>query len=243
LHFIAGTFSIRQDMERLKAEAAKLPNLMLVVIDTFAAYFDGDDENSNAQALDFARVIRKLSAIPSKPAVIMPAHPVKNASKANLTPKGGSSLLNEVDGNLTIWNVESLLTMHWQGKHRGADFEPMRMELHKYECARICDRNGVIMPTILARPLLAIRAEELARESLSREDRLLINIGAHPDHSMTARCDDIGIPSKSTLDRMLKRLEQQKLIKRFRTNWELTGDGKKAVNMINGGDGFAEEIE
>lgn len=48
LHFIPGTFSIRADMARLKEEAAKLPNLILAVVDTFAAYFDGDDENSNA---------------------------------------------------------------------------------------------------------------------------------------------------------------------------------------------------
>jgi hypothetical protein len=104
LHFIAGTFSIRQDMDRLREEAARLPDLKLVVIDTFAAYFDGDDENSNAQALDFARLVRRIAAFPAKPAVIMPAHPVKNARRDNLSPKGGSSLLNEVDGNLTLWN-------------------------------------------------------------------------------------------------------------------------------------------
>ena len=99
VHFVAGTFSIRNDLERLKAESDNMPNLVLVVVDTFAAYFDSDDENSNAQALDFTRVIRRVAAFDAKPAVIMPAHPVKNATRGNLTPKGGSSLLNEVDGN------------------------------------------------------------------------------------------------------------------------------------------------
>ena len=54
LHFIAGTFSIRESLQVLAAEAAKLPDLMMIVVDTFAAYFDGDNENDNAQALDFA---------------------------------------------------------------------------------------------------------------------------------------------------------------------------------------------
>lgn len=243
LHFVAGTFSIRKDMERLKAEADKLPDLTLIVIDTFAAYFDGDDENNNAQALDFARVVRRLTTLSSKPAVIMPAHPVKNATRSNLTPKGGSSLLNEVDGNLTLWNDEGLLTLHWQGKHRGPDFDPVKMELQKYECAKLHDRNGRMMPTILAKPLLELRAIQIAQETLSREDQLLLSIEKDEAMSMAGRCDATGIPGKGALGRALRRLEDQKLIRRFRTNWELTDGGKKAVAMIRGGANFAGDVE
>lgn len=248
LHFIAGTFSIRADMERLHAEAAKLPNLVLVVIDTFAAYFDGEDENSNAQALDFARVARSLTVVEGKPAVIMPAHPIKNAQKGNLTPKGGSSLLNEVDGNLTLWNNENTIEMHWHGKHRGADFEPLRMELQKFECDRLKDRKGRIMPTILAKPLSNLRALQIAQDTLSREDHLLLNIDSNPALSLRDRCvalrmiNDKGEANVGGIQRLLKRLTEQKLIKKFRTNWELTDPGKKAVAMIENGSPFAEEI-
>ncbi|MFQ8433495.1 AAA family ATPase [Amaricoccus sp. W119] len=246
LHFIAGTFSIRKDMEQLRAVAAALPDLTMVVVDTFAAYFDGDDENSNAQALDFARVVRKLSELPSKPAVVMPAHPVKNATKQNLTPKGGSSLLNEVDGNLTLWNEESIVTFHWQGKHRGPEFEPVRLELQRYECAAIHDKNGRVMPTIMAKPLMELRAQQIIRDTLSREDRLLLNIAKHPAQSVSDRCVEIGLigaggAMKASMNRLLNRLVRQKMIKRFRTNWELTADGKKAVEMIQSGQGFAED--
>ena len=242
LHFIAGTFSIRQDMEKLREEAAKLPNLKLIVIDTFAAYFDGDDENSNAQALDFARLVRKIAAFDAKPAVIMPAHPVKNARRDNLSPKGGSSLLNEVDGNLTLWNESGILSLHWQGKFRGAEFEALSMELQRYESSLICDNQGRIMPTILAKPLLQTRAVQLARENLTLEDRLLLNVRDYPAISLEQRGTDCGRVNKQKVARVLLKMAEQKLVRKFRTNWELTKDGERAIEIIENGGGFAPEI-
>jgi hypothetical protein len=242
VHFIAGTFSIRADFDRIAAEAAKLPNLVLIVIDTFAAYFDGDDENSNAQALDFARVARKLTALPAKPAVVMPAHPVKNAAKGNLSPKGGSSLVNEVDGNLTLWNEGGVITMHWQVKFRGPDFEPLVFELQRHESALICDAAGRIMPTILAKPMLLTRAMQMAQESLSVEDRLLLNIQDAPALSLAERAAACGLSHKQKVARILEKLAGQKLIRKFRTNWELTKDGERAVEIITSGGKFAPEI-
>lgn len=243
LHFIPGTFSIRQDMEKLREEAGKLPDLKLVVIDTFAAYFDGDDENSNAQALDFARLVRRIAAFPSKPAVIMPAHPVKNARRDNLSPKGGSSLLNEVDGNLTLWNDGGILSMHWQGKFRGAEFEPLSMELQRYETSKICDNQGRIMPTILAKPILMTRAVQLARENLKLEDKLLISIRDYPAISLEQRGTDAGGVHKQKVARVLQKMAEQKLVRKFRTNWELTKEGERALEIIENGDGFVPEID
>lgn len=243
LHFIAGTFSIRQDMEKLRAEAAKLPDLKLAVIDTFAAYFDGDDENSNAQALDFARLVRKIAAFPSKPAVIMPAHPVKNATRGNLTPKGGSSLLNEVDGNLTLWNEGGILSLHWQGKFRGAEFEPLSMELQRYETSLICDNQGRIMPTILAKPILVTRAIQIARDNLKLEDKLLMSIRDYPAMSNEQRGADAGGVHREKVRRALIKMAEQKLVRKFRTNWELTKDGERALEIVEKGAGFAPEID
>ena len=243
LHFIAGTFSIRADLDKLREEAARLPDLKLVVIDTFAAYFDGDDENSNAQALDFARLVRKIAAFPSKPAVIMPAHPVKNATRSNLTPKGGSSLLNEVDGNLTLWNDGGILSMHWQGKFRGAEFEPLSMELQRYESDLICDNQGRLIPTILAKPILVTRAIQIARDNLRLEDKLLFSIRDYPAISLEQRGTDAGGVHKQKVARVLQKMAEQKLVRKFRTNWELTKEGERALEIIENGDGFAPEID
>jgi len=242
LHFISGTFNIREDMERLKSEAAKLPNLILIVVDTFAAYFDGEDENSNAQALDFARVVRSLTMIESKPAVIMPAHPVKNATRQNLAPKGGSSLVNEVDGNLTLWNSDGLITMHWQVKHRGPEFEPLMLELKRYECEQIRDRKGRIMPTVLAQPVLTMRATQIARETMTLEDRILLAINDDPGASKATRAAALEVPA-SRYQRVIQKLAQQKLIRKFRNKWELTKDGQRAVDEISSGETQPPDLE
>lgn len=243
MHFIAGTFSIRADMQKLEDVASKLPNLVLIVIDTFAAYFDGDDENSNAQALDFARVARKLTAFPSKPAVVMPAHPVKNATKGNLAPKGGSSLVNEVDGNLTLWNEGGVVTLHWQVKFRGPEFSPLNFELVRHESDRIKDAKGRHMPTILARPVLTLRAIEMAKTNLSLEDKLLLNINDDGALTLQERAAAIGAPHKMKVKRMVEKLKQQRLVRSFRTNLELTKDGERAVEEITSGGKFAAEID
>ncbi|WP_323008958.1 AAA family ATPase [Paracoccus sp. (in: a-proteobacteria)] len=235
LHFIPGTFSIRADIERLRTEAEKLPNLVLVVIDTFAAYFDGEDENSNTQALDFARVVRQITQFTGKPAVIMPAHPVKNATRDNLSPKGGSSLLNEVDGNLTLWNDGGILSLHWQGKFRGADFDALRFELEKRESDLLKDSKGRRMPTILAKPLIEMRAVQIARELLSDEDALLLSLEANPEYSLRGHMDQVGFTSTGKMSRLIDRLAKQKLIKKFRNRWELTTQGERAVEELGRG--------
>ena len=242
VHFIAGTFSIRNDLDKIADAAAKLPNLVMIVIDTFAAYFDGDDENSNAQALDFARIARQLTELPSKPAVVMPAHPVKNATRANLAPKGGSSLVNEVDGNLTLWNDGGIISLHWQVKFRGPEFDPLTFELQRFTSDRIRDAKGRQMPTVLAKPMLTMRRMDVATENMSIEDRLLISIEAHPELSQRDRASDVGVPNHSKVQRLIEKLVKQKLVRYFRTNLELTKEGERAVEIIKSGGTFATEI-
>jgi RecA-family ATPase len=58
----------------------------LVIIDTFAAFFDGNDTNDATQGGEFMRRIRPLTKIGGLPSVVVAAHPVKNASEDNLLP-------------------------------------------------------------------------------------------------------------------------------------------------------------
>jgi hypothetical protein len=241
LHFIPGTFSIRQDMQLILAAVEALPNVTLVVVDTLAAYFDGDDANSNAQMLDFARILRRITTAKSKPAVIVPAHPVKNAAKNNLTPMGGSALLNEVDGNLCLWKRDAAVEMHWQGKHRGAEFEPLMFEVKGVESDRVRDSKGRIMPTVMAIPLMEVRALEIATMAVSMEDRLLLNIEQYDAQSIRQRCVEIGLvnakgkANHTGLTRMLEKLRDEKLVNRLRSNWRLTTKGEEAVQIIKDG--------
>ena len=89
IHFIDGVINIEDSFGRIRREAESIPDLAFVIVDTAAAYFPGDDSNSNTQQGEFARLLRKLTIdLPTKPAVLVCCHPVKNAAKDNLAPDG-----------------------------------------------------------------------------------------------------------------------------------------------------------
>ena len=102
VHFIPGVFKISALKEAIATEVEKLGGVALVVIDTTAAYFEGDEENDNVQAGNYARMQRSLvDTLPGGPTILALCHPVKNAGEDNILPRGGGAYLNEVDGNLT----------------------------------------------------------------------------------------------------------------------------------------------
>ena len=102
VHFIPGVFKISEMRDRIRAEIKQIGPVSLIIVDTAAAYFEGDDENYNTQFGDHARrTLRPLTTMPGEPCVIVACHPVKNASDDNLIPRGGGAFLNEMDGNLT----------------------------------------------------------------------------------------------------------------------------------------------
>ena len=92
-----------------------------MVIDTSAAYFLGDDENSNAQLAAHARMLRSFVNLPGGPTILVTCHPVKNFDMNNLLPRGGGAFLNEVDGNLVCLKEPDshAVTLDTHGKFRG----------------------------------------------------------------------------------------------------------------------------
>jgi AAA domain len=126
----------------------------LVIVDTLQAAFDGSDFNQNKEVLDFTKRQRKLTRLPGGPVVVIAAHPIKNADKANLVPYGGGSILNEGDGNLTIWREDDdAIEVHWRGKWRGVNFDPKAFELEITTAPAIVDTKGRPVPTPVLRPL------------------------------------------------------------------------------------------
>ncbi|MGB4843853.1 MAG: AAA family ATPase, partial [Ferruginibacter sp.] len=122
-----GNFRLKDSMAALKADAENIPDLRLIIVDTLQAFFPGDNDNDNMQMLEAARQFRPLNSLPGNPTVIVLCHPSgKRPDKSNLVPRGGGAFLNEVDGNFSVWrDADGAITLHTQGKHRGAWFDPM----------------------------------------------------------------------------------------------------------------------
>lgn len=237
-YFIDGVIDIEKSLPRIQAEAAKIPNLQLVIVDTAAAYFRGDDGNSNVQQGAFARVLRQLTFLPTRPTVLVPCHPTKNASRDNLLPVGGGAFLNEVDGNLTLWaDGEGTATMHWQGKFRGPEFEPMSWKLETKSAPMVRDSKGREMPSVVASPVGEIEHEATIAQTETDENRLMYALSVMPRASVGALAKHLGwvaengTPHKGKTHRMCRRLAEQKLVAIKRGKYVLTAEGKREIGV------------
>lgn len=238
ISFIAGTFSIEAMFAECQAKAATFPGgrIDLVIVDTSAAYFSGDDEVDNTQMGGHARALRKLTTLPGGPCVLVLCHPVKHAAEqAHLLPRGGGAFIAELDGNLTLWKIDDSLIELSHNKMRGPGFEPMTFRLEKVLCDALIDAKGRHIPSVRAVPVSDLDQEGITRSTRTDEDTLLAAMLEQPGRSiaqLAATCGwtlGNGEPHKSKTQRRLIGLEKAGLAKKVRGIWELTDAGKKAA--------------
>jgi hypothetical protein len=234
--FIEGSFKISQMGDKLKEEAARHGGEFgLVIIDTGPVFYEGDDENNRTQQARHAAMLRELiDIIPGKPAVIANVHPVKNATADNLLPAGGGSFLNQVDGNLTAAKTDNTTELHWQGKYRGVEFAPMHFMLRTVTHERLKDSRDRLMPTVVCDWISDGAKEEIAKQRVSDEDRLLALISADPRATLATLALKMGWklfsgePNKMKASRAIKAMK--KLVTETRTgNYRLTDEGKSVL--------------
>jgi AAA domain len=240
VHFIAGTFKFSEMFERIRTEIKRVGDVTLLMIDTSASYFEGDNENDNKQALDHAQRSRAFAQMPGGPCVITACHPVKNAADDNLIPRGGGSFLNEIDGNLTARAVSSGAEVHWQGKFRGPDFAPLNFQLRIVTHERLKDSKGNLIPTVVASPLSEQDRADLANVARSREDEMLVAL-LDPANCKASQRDLArrlgwetrdGSPYQVLVSRVLKNLKNERLVAVVRGETTLTKEGKKAAERL-----------
>ena len=216
------------------AEAAAQAPLRLVLIDTLAAFFDGDNINDNVQGGGFMRRLRPITRLPGRPAVVVAAHPVKNAPQDNLLPYGGGAILNEVDGNLTLWRRSEgpagIVELHWQGKLRGLEFNPIPFRFEITSSPEVTDSKGreVALPTMLPVVINAADLEAQERAEVDISVALIKAMLANPKASQREWGDAIG-RAKSNVNSKLQRLKADKLVEVVVGQWNVTPKGEKWV--------------
>jgi hypothetical protein len=204
--------------------------LRLVLVDTFAAFFDGDNANDSVQGGQFMRRLRPLTQLPGKPAVLVAAHPVKNAGKDQLVPYGSGAILNEVDGNLTLWRTPetSHVMLHWQGKLRGLEFEPVPYHFMKTSCPQVTDSYDREIELPLLMPSTAEAVEDREAEDTNLDRMLLKTIRDNPTGTQRDWAKAIG-KSLGALNRRLQRLKEAKLLEGLLGKWTITPKGQQAI--------------
>ncbi|MDA9504188.1 hypothetical protein XI09_05310 [Bradyrhizobium sp. CCBAU 11386] len=233
VHFINGVVKISENVANIEAEvAAKKLQPTLVIVDTVAAYFEGDDDNDNVQMGNYARLLRSMTNLPSGPCVLALAHPTKRAADDDLIPKGGGAFLNEVDGNVALRRNGQVIAFEALGKFRGPSFEPVHFELVTVQHPKLRDTKGRAIPTVVARPVSDFGIVERERANERDEDALLKAIDQHPRKSRRDVGKLLGM-SDSRVYRLAQKLEQQKLIRPERSGWTLTGAGERELNAMD----------
>jgi hypothetical protein len=138
--------------------------------------------------------------------------------------------LNEVDGNLTLWKKPEtgLVSLHWQGKLRGLEFQPVPFRFEITGSPDILDANGrqVELPTL--RPSSEQAAEDRQQAEVNTDRALLMAMIADPNGTQRDYADKTAIP-KTTIRRKLERMEKAKLVERALDRWTITAKGRKAV--------------
>ena len=240
VHFVAGVTRLSDVVQAITAEVDALGrDLALVVVDTSAATFEGDDENSNVHAIEHAKRMRSLTTLRGGPTVLVLCHPTKRARDDDLIPRGGGAFLAEIDGNLCARKDGATVELHWTGKFRGMDFAPIGFELRTVTAARLRDRKGRQMPTVVADVLTAARAATLASTDRSDEDAVLRAIEAHPGASSGDLAKALGWmmrdgnPYSVKVRRAIEKLGIAGLVVRHRGSYMLTAKGQKELNRLD----------
>jgi hypothetical protein len=157
----------------------------LVIIDTFAAFFDGSDTNDATQSGEFMRRLRPLTKIGGLPTVAVAAHPIKNAPEDNLLPYGSGAILNEVDGNLTLWKQPTPDSSTCIGKasyggltsnqSRSASRKPAARTYWTSKdgnsCCQRCGQSAAKQPNSATRPKPTLTSHYFGRWSQHRKGR------------------------------------------------------------------------
>jgi hypothetical protein len=243
-YFIDGVIDIRAEMPRIEAEAATIPNLSMVIIDTDQAYFLGDEGNSNEQRKWFAKTLRQLLKLPGNPTALVNCHPVKNATQDNLVPLGGSSFLNEVDGNIQCWAEDRTTTIKPHAtKWRGTAFESMAFDLKTVTSDRLKDTKGRHISSVMA---VEISDEGAARRGavLEEDDKSVLRMYYRDKNASLASIAKAlgwlwpnGAPARNKVQRTVDRLKKSKMLYNYHgEKCRITKKGAKHIGEKWGGE-------
>lgn len=234
-HFVEGVFSISEFGDRIEEDVTRLGGVAAIFVDTTAAYFPGTDENSNVEMGNYARLLRSLTRMDCRPAVIAASHPVKNASSDALLPRGGGAFLNEVDGNLSLAKKgERTSELHWQGKFRGPDFRAIVFDLPELKVPTLVDSRGRQIPTVRARVVAEDEVAQRAASSNRDDELMLLAVRADGSRSLRDLAEFLGWmkdgePDKRRAQSSTERLKRAGVIIYEVGTWRLTARGQTAA--------------
>jgi hypothetical protein len=256
---IEGFLSLSDEDARkqLDAELQAQGPFSLIAIDSSMAYFEGDEQNSSVQMYNHAQQFRRLAQTGNRPTVIATCNPVKNAADDNLLPMGGSTFLNETDGNITarMLSREPLMSeVHWQGKFRGPEWAPMHFLLETGTSPRLVDTKGQPIKTVTAKPATMQETDQAEEKSAQLQMALLQAMHDNPGESLSVLARAAGLmargdggaeyPNKQQAGRIANDMVERGYVRKIgigqKARYGLTTAGRKAAGIVKAGKSEAD---
>jgi hypothetical protein len=244
ISFIPGIFDIAGVMDTIRADCEINGEVAMIVVDTSAAYFLGNEELSNTQMGAYARTLRLLTTLPGGPCVLVLCHPIKHVTEpSQLLPRGGGAYLAEMDGNLTLWRLSDDVVELHHTKIRGPGFQGLSFQLETITSTKLMDKSGRPFSTVRATFISQTEEDKRLNQAEHDEDRVLAAMLAKPhEHggSFAAWAQDLGWvnaqgePYKKKVERIITKLSaaKPKLTSKSRDKWALTEQGKEAARKV-----------
>ena len=243
--FMPFTLPLSEDKirKRIDAEAAEHGPFSLLIVDTSAAYYSGDDENDNVALGNHARMLRSFVDLPGGPTILVTCHPTKNPDMNNLLPRGGGAFLAEVDGNLVCIKERGSMVaeISTHGKFRGPEFAPFSFKLVSATSDRLKDTKGRSIWTVYAEAISSEEQEEIERQGRSQQNELLKAMLDGPGRSLVELAEYLlwnaqkGQPNKVKAQRMMDKLAKDKLVEKRRDgHYVLTTKGEAEAKDVPG---------
>jgi hypothetical protein len=244
IYFLPGVFDIEQMWPTIEADGKVVGEFSLIIVDTSAAYFLGNEELSNTQMGAYARMLRRLTTLPGQPCVLVLCHPIKYVTDpSQLLPRGGGAYLAEMDGNLTLARTtDDIVELHYN-KIRGPGFQAMSFKLEPIKSPALVDQKGRQITTVRAVPISQREEEQHTDKAEEDEDRVLaamLNMPADHGGSFASWATNLGWQSTETGEALKKKVERlvndlekkkPKLTVKIRNKWNLTEEGKDAARQ------------
>jgi hypothetical protein len=240
LRFIDRTFNMPDTADMMREEVRAIGGADLIFVDTspaFQAASGAIEENSNTEQLRWAMLLRQMTKLEGAPAVVALCHPPKRPmSIEECSPRGGGSFLAEVDGNYVSWQKaddgeRQFFDFSWTGKFRGG-FDPISYVVEIATCAALIDPAGKPIKTAWAHRADDAVVDRATAEQSSAEDDALKAMKDYPGKSLAEWATLLGW-QKYQMQRVVKRLAADNLVRRFRGHYRLTNTGKEEAKRAS----------
>jgi AAA domain len=245
LRFVADAFDLGKGFDHIAAEVEKMDGADLIFVDTSPAFQSasgGKEENNNNEQIAWARHLRELTRLKSRPAVVALCHPPKYPNSiTDCVPRGGGAFLAEVDGNYVSWPESGdprgdalYFRLSWTGKFRGR-FEPLVYRTEVASCDQLRDEDGHPVKSVWGERARQSEVEQSKADQVKDEDAVLSVMSTYPDQSFSVWAQRLGWmmpsgPAKYRVEREIKQLSKDRLVEQTRgSGYRLTKSGEKAA--------------